>query len=65
MTEQLLHPVPEAAQLLGIGRTKLYEEISAGRLEVVRIGRAVRIPAESLRRYVEELRGNAPGQPAA
>jgi excisionase family DNA binding protein len=53
---KLLYTVPEAADEMAIGRSKLYELIEAGMLETVRIGRARRIPAEALRNYVEGLR---------
>lgn len=49
MTEPLLVRPSEAATLLGIGRSKLYELLAAGELPVVRIGRSVRIPVEGLR----------------
>jgi excisionase family DNA binding protein len=40
--------VEEAARVLQIGRTKVYELMGAGELPVVRIGRSVRIPRRSL-----------------
>jgi excisionase family DNA binding protein len=52
--EKLLLTVREAADCAGIGRTKMYEIINAGELPVVRIGRAVRIPAHILRQWVLE-----------
>lgn len=55
-TERLLLTVNEAAESLGLGRTKVYELISAGQIETVRIGRSVRIPAESLEEFVRALR---------
>lgn len=55
MTKLLLTPT-EAAQALGIGRSKLYELIRAGTVESVLIGSARRIPADALSRYIETLR---------
>jgi len=52
----LLLRVTEAARVLGLGRTKTYELISDGRLEVVRIDGAVRIPAEAVEQFVAERR---------
>jgi excisionase family DNA binding protein len=52
----LLYRPEEAAGVLGIGRSKLFELIGAGRLETVKIGRSTRIPAEALERFVRELR---------
>jgi len=52
----LLLKIPEAARRLGIGRTKTYELIADGRLEVVRIDSAVRIPVDAVERFVAERR---------
>jgi excisionase family DNA binding protein len=50
--EKLLLKVPEAAELCGLGRSKLYELMQAGEIPVIRIGRGVRIPASGLRAWV-------------
>ena len=47
--------VTEAANLLRIGRSTLYVLMQTGRLPVVRIGRAVRIPTRAVREYAERL----------
>lgn len=52
--DQLLLRPEEAARALGIGRSKLFELLAIGDLPVVRIGRATRVPASALRRWVEE-----------
>ena len=52
--------VNEAARMIGIGRTKLYELISAGELETVKIGKATRITTTSL---YELVRGRAGREP--
>jgi excisionase family DNA binding protein len=46
--------VEEAARVLQIGRTKVYELIGAGGLPVIRIGRSVRIPRRGLERWIAE-----------
>jgi excisionase family DNA binding protein len=51
----LLTPT-EAAEALGIGRSKLYELIRSGVVESVRIGAARRIPEDALKVYVQQLR---------
>lgn len=56
--DKLLFTVPEVAEMVGLGRSKLYELIAAGELESVRIGRATRVPASALIRFVEVLREN-------
>jgi excisionase family DNA binding protein len=48
-SQQLLLKIPQVAQLLGIGRTKVYDLIREG-LPVVRLGRALRISSTSLNR---------------
>ena len=52
----LLLRVTEAARVLGLGRTKTYELIADGRLEVVRIDGAVRIPVEAVEQFVADRR---------
>jgi excisionase family DNA binding protein len=44
-----------AARLLGVGRTTLYEQIAAGDLQVVHIGRATRVPISAIDAFVAEL----------
>jgi excisionase family DNA binding protein len=50
----LLITVPEAARLLAVGRTSLYQLIWDGELTVVRIGRCVRLTIAELERFVNE-----------
>ncbi len=54
---KLLLTTDEAADLLGVGRTTVYELLNAGLVESVRIGRARRIPRAALVAYVARLRG--------
>ncbi len=42
--------------MIGVGRTKLYELISNGDLETVKIGKATRVTTASLHRLVERHR---------
>ena len=44
--------VNDAARMIGIGRTKLYELISSGELETVKIGKATRITTASLHQLI-------------
>jgi excisionase family DNA binding protein len=53
---RLLLKPDEAADILGIGRSTLYELLAAGRIESVQIGRSRRIPMTVLEEYVEQLR---------
>lgn len=52
--EQALLRVEEAAKVLALGRSKTYEMVVAGELPSIRIGRSVRIPVDSLRRWLED-----------
>ena len=56
---KLLYRAEEASEVLGCGRTKIYELIARGELESVRIDSLRLIPAESLVAYVERLRAEA------
>jgi excisionase family DNA binding protein len=51
--------VKQACELIGIGRSKLYELIAAGEIETIKVGSATLIPINSLARFVESRR-NAP-----
>jgi excisionase family DNA binding protein len=63
MTERLLYPVNEAAAKLGVGRSKLYELISTGALESVKLGKSRLVPAEAIERFVADLRLTATPDP--
>jgi excisionase family DNA binding protein len=54
-THRLLLTVDEAADRLGLGRTKVYDLLRRGQLTSVRIGTARRVPAVALEEYVERL----------
>ena len=57
----LAAPHPEIQEQLGrIGRTKVYESIVAGDIEVVKIGSRTLATHESLERYVRSLSENRP-----
>ncbi|MFI5259551.1 MAG: helix-turn-helix domain-containing protein [Candidatus Limnocylindrales bacterium] len=45
----LLLTVTRAAELLGVSRSTLYQLVAAGRVPVVRLGRAVRFPRRGAR----------------
>ena len=50
--QQLLVKVPQAAAMLGISRTKLYELITRKEIPVCRIDRSVRISVATLEKWV-------------
>lgn len=61
---KLLLAADEAAELLGVGSTTVYELLAAGQLESVRIGRSRRIPRAALVAYVDRLCGAAEAEAA-
>jgi excisionase family DNA binding protein len=54
--EKLLLTPEDAADLLSIGRSKLYELIGDGRLASVRIDNSRRVPMSALIEFVESLK---------
>jgi excisionase family DNA binding protein len=50
---RLLYRPMEAAEKLGISRTKLYELIAAGEIPAVLVGKRMRVPVLALREWVE------------
>ena len=55
----LLLTIPEAAQVLAVGRTTMYELIGAGEIGLVRIGRSVRVSIATLEGFVAEREDEA------
>lgn len=53
MDKILLKP-SEVTQVLGIGRSLVYELIARGDIPSVRIGRCIRVPHESLQKWIKE-----------
>lgn len=52
---KLLLSTEEAAQRLGIGRTRMYELLRSGEVPSVKLGRSRRVRPEDLNEYVERL----------
>lgn len=55
-SEPLTVRIPAAIRMTGIGRSKLYELIQSGDIEIVKIGSATLIPVESLRQLIDRYR---------
>ncbi len=53
--EQLMYRPEEAADMLGIGRTRVFALIRSGQLRSVKLGGARLISADALRAFVREL----------
>jgi excisionase family DNA binding protein len=45
--------IPAAVRMTGIGRSKLYELIASGDIEIVKIGTSTLIPVASLQALIE------------
>lgn len=56
-TARLNHTVPQAAELANASRSKLYEEIKAGRLRILKLGRKTLITNEALGDWLRALEG--------
>jgi excisionase family DNA binding protein len=60
VNDRLLYKVTEAAEIIGQGRTRVFELIRTGELESVRVGSRGRlVPRAALEEYVERLRAAA------
>lgn len=51
--------IPEAAAMLGIGRSTLYLCIAAGEIETIKVGRSTLVPVASLNAFVASKRVRA------
>jgi len=49
-----------ASRMLGIGRTKIYELIGNGEVEVIKVGKATLVTTDSLKALIERRRGQVP-----
>jgi len=56
---RLLHPIPEAVYLTGIGRSKFYELLESGAIESVKVGSRRLVPHDALVRFAESLRDSS------
>ncbi|HJP68173.1 MAG TPA: helix-turn-helix domain-containing protein [Sphingomicrobium sp.] len=54
--------IKDACRMTGIGRSKLYELIAAGEIEIVKVGAMTLIPVDSLRQLTgaHTRKGNEP-----
>tara|TARA_B100000614_G_C14271975_1_gene379683 strand:- start:223 stop:420 length:198 start_codon:yes stop_codon:yes gene_type:complete len=53
--DRIAYSVVEAAELVGLSRSSLYEQIAAGQLRVVKVGRRTVVPADELRAWLTRL----------
>ena len=53
MDERLLLRPAEAADAIGVSRTKAYELIAKGEIPSVRLGGVVRVPVAALKQWID------------
>ena len=58
--EHVLFSIPRLLDIADISRTRLYEEINAGRLRVVKVGRRTLVTRAALKAWLEQLEADAP-----
>ncbi|HLK15709.1 MAG TPA: helix-turn-helix domain-containing protein [Fimbriimonadaceae bacterium] len=56
MVERLYRVEDAAKEILGVGRTVVYDKIARGEIRSVVIGRLRRIPESALTEYIEKLK---------
>ena len=49
------HSINKSLELLGIGRTKFYQELNAGRIKALKVGTRTLIPEESITAWLSNL----------
>jgi excisionase family DNA binding protein len=52
---KLLYDVEEVIDLIGLGRSKLYQYILSGELRSLKLGRRRKIPADALPEFIAKL----------
>ena len=60
--EPKMYTPMEAAKLLNVGRTKMYELINGKDIQSIRIGRKILIPAQCIQLFVEKQLENCYNQ---
>jgi excisionase family DNA binding protein len=61
--EPALLTVKQAARVLNLGRSTVYQLIADGRLEVVHIGRSTRVPTDAITKLIGALRASGTAAP--
>ncbi|WP_449472542.1 helix-turn-helix domain-containing protein [Sphingobium chungangianum] len=54
--------IPDAAQMLGIGRSTFYKLMRAGEVETIKLGRSTLISVTSLEALLNRRRGTRPSR---
>lgn len=51
--------IREACRLTGIGRSKFYELVASGDIEVIKVGTMTLVPFDGLRAFIDRERNNS------
>lgn len=54
--EPLAVRIPQAARMIGIAQSTLYQYIALGEIEIIKIGRCTVVPTDTLRDFIERRR---------
>ena len=54
MMDRLLLRAGEAAELLGVSRSRVYELIAQGTIPSIKLGSTVRVPLDALRQWIAD-----------
>lgn len=60
---RLAYSIPRFCAEADIGRSTVYQEIAAGRLRTVKVGKRTLIPAEEAHAWLRRLASEASGRP--
>jgi excisionase family DNA binding protein len=60
LQEKTLYSIKEVGQIIGIGRTRIYQELNAGGLKAVKVGKRTFITKESLDHWLDSLENYLP-----
>ncbi len=55
--EHRLLRISEAAEVVGLGKTKFYELVQTGEIRSIHVGRVVRVPTEALEEWIQAKLG--------
>ena len=56
LSEPLTVRIKEACRITGIGRSKLYELIAEGEIEIIKVGAMTLVSVEGLRAFIGKVR---------
>jgi excisionase family DNA binding protein len=62
LNDKALYSIPEVIEMVGIGRTKLYQELNSGRLQAVKVGKRTGVTKLSLEKWLSKLEEYLPEQ---